>query len=156
MDKQELKKFLIESNQAGYAGGQEKQWVKQPDGSTTIEFVKDNWRSHDNFFGGEPYGGRLLVFYKDKPVWIMVYYGWVESGIEPKSVYPVLQNALKQMPADIPLRGPTEYQESEFVYTNQWTGDVDRYSGEEKIKKSGKLVYKANYLGGLVDQEAEG
>lgn len=152
MNKKSLKEFLIESNQAGYAGGQEKQWVKQPDGSTTIEFTQASWRSHDNFFGGEPYGGRLVVFYKNKPVWIMVYYGWVEPGIEPKSVYPILQNALKQTPADMPLRGPKKYQQKDFVYTNQWIGDVDRYSGEEQIKKDGKLVYKASYMGGLVDQ----
>ena len=152
MNKQKLKEFLIKSNRVGYAGGQEKQWVKQPDGSTTIEFVKDEWRSHDNFFGGEPYGGRLVVFYKDKPVWIMVYYGWVKPGIEPKSVYPTLQNALKKMPKNAPFRGPAKYQEKDFIYTNQWIGDVDRYSGKEQIKKGDKLAYKASYIGGLVDQ----
>lgn len=37
---------------------------------------------NDNFFGGEPYGGREVVFYEEKPVWMMVYYGWVAEGIE--------------------------------------------------------------------------
>lgn len=31
-------------------------------------------------------------------------------------------------------------------------GEVDRFSGEEKITQGDKLIYKANYLGGLVDQ----
>lgn len=151
-----LKAFLIASNKAGYAGGEEKKWVKETDGSTTIPFEKNPWKSHDNFFGGEPYGGRTVVFFENKPVWIMVYYGKVMEEIEPKSVYGVLRNALAQMPEDAPFRGPKEYQEGEYAYTNSWQGEVDNFSGEEKITKAGTVIYKANYLGGLVDQRNEG
>lgn len=152
MNKETLRQFLIDSNKAGYAGGEEKKWVKEPDSSTTIPFEKGAWRSHDNFFGGEPYGGRTIVFYEGKPYWMMVYYGWVEEGVKTNSVYGVLRNALKQMPEDYPFRGPREYKEGEFTYVNNWDGEVDRFSGEEKITQGDKLIYKANYLGGLVDQ----
>lgn len=73
--KKDLQQFLLEANKSGYAGGKVKQWIKEKDGSTTILFEKNEWKSHDNFFGGEPYGGRTIVFYKDKPFWMMVYYG---------------------------------------------------------------------------------
>lgn len=152
MNKNALRQFLVDSNKAGYAGGEEKKWVKEKDCSTTIPFEKGLWKSHDNFFGGEPYGGRTIVFYEEKPVWIMVYYGWVEEEIETDSVYGVLKNALAQMPEDYPYRGPKEYSEGEYIYTNNWNGEVDRFSGEEEITQGDKLVYKANYLGGLVDQ----
>jgi hypothetical protein len=152
MKKERLRQFLIDSNKAGYAGGEEKKWIKEADGSTTIPFEKGEWRSHDNFFGGEPYGGRTVVFHKDKPVWMMVYYGWVAEGVETDPVYGVLRNALKRMPETHPFRGPKEYQDGEYVYTNRWEGEVDRFSGEETIEQGGKLVYKANYLGGLIDQ----
>ena len=152
MSKKALRQFLIDSNRAGYAGGEEKKWVKEADSSTTIPFEKGPWKSHDNFFGGEPYGGRTVVFYNGKPYWMMVYYGWVEEGVKTSSVYKVLRNALKQMPEDYPFRGPEEYKEGEFTYTNTWEGEVDRFAGEEQITRGGKLIYKANYLGGLVDQ----
>jgi len=152
MNKKALKQFLIDSNSAGYAGGEEKKWIKENDGSTTIPFEKGPWRSHDNFFGGEPYGGRTIVFYEGKPYWMMVYYGWVEEGAETDPVYAVLRGALKQMPQDYPFRGPEEYKEGEYTYTNKWEGEVDRFSGEEKITQGDILIYKANYLGGLVDQ----
>ena|SRR3989344_2757767 len=152
MNKESLKQFLVDSNKAGYAGGEEKKWIKEPDGSTTIPFEKGSWRSHDNFFGGEPYGGRTIVFYDGKPYWVMVYYGWVKEGVEANPVYGVLRNALMQMPEDHPFRGPKEYKEGDFAYTNSWKGEVDRFSGEEQITQSGGLIYKANYLGGLVDQ----
>ena len=60
MSKESLIQFLVDSNKAGYAGGEEKKWVKESDSSTTIPFEKGQWRSHDNFFGGEPYGGRTI------------------------------------------------------------------------------------------------
>jgi hypothetical protein len=150
-----LKEFLIDSNAAGYAGGEEKKWIKEPDGSTTIPFEKGLWKSHDNFFGGEPYGGRTVVFYEGKSVWMMVYYGKVMEGIEPKSVYGILRNALAKMPEDYPFRGPKEFKEGEYTYTNSWQGEVEDFSGEEQITKAGNVIYRANYLGGLVDQRKE-
>jgi len=109
MNKELLRQFLVDSNNAGYAGDEEKKWIKEPDGSTTIPFEKGQWRSHDNFFGGEPYGGRTIVFYEGKPYWMMVYYGWVGEGIQTDPVYGILKGALKQMPEDFPFRGPKEF-----------------------------------------------
>ena len=152
MNTKDLKDFLVASNLAGYATGSEKKWTKEPDGSTTIHFEKGSWRSHDNFFGGEPYGGRIIVFYKNKPYWMMVYYGWVTEGVEPNSVYEILRGALKQMPKEYPFRGPKKYNDDDYGYDNSWKGNVERYSGEEKITHGKQLVYKANYVGGLVDQ----
>ena len=152
MNNEDLRQFLVDSNNAGYAGGEEKKWIKESDGSTTIPFEKDKWKSQDNFFGGEPYGGRTIVFYEGKPVWMMVYYGWVKEGIETNPIYAVLRNALKQMPEDHPFRGPKELKDGEYIYTNSWEGEIDQFSGEEQILQNGKLIYKANYLGGLVDQ----
>lgn len=148
MNTSQLKKFLIACNKAGYAGGEEKKWIKEKDGSTTIPFKLGEWESHDNFFGGEPYGGRTVVFFKGKPVWMMVYYGWVFEGVQADPVYKILRGALTRMPETTPFRGPKKYKS----YVNRWTGTVDRFSGEERITQKGKLVYKANYIGGWVDK----
>lgn len=152
MDMNDLKKFLLASNRAGYAGGEEEKWIKEADGSTTIPFAEGDWRSHDNFFGGEPYGGRVIVFYGGKPVWIMVYYGRVEEGVQPDPIYSLLRDALKAMPEDYPLRGPKELKKESWTYQNSWQGDIDNYSGEETIADNGKIVYRAHYMGGWVDK----
>ena len=153
MDKGQLRTFLVDSNKAGYASGDERKWIKEPDGSTTIQFEQGPWRSHDNFFGGEPYGGRTVVFYEDKPVWMIVYYGWVVEGVNTEQIYSVLRNALKVEPEeDYQPRGPRKYEEEQFVYMNQWEGDIESFSGEEKINQKDTLVYKANYMGGWVDR----
>jgi hypothetical protein len=147
-----LKQFLLESNKAGYASGNIKNRIKEENGSTTIIFKKGNWKSDDNYFGGEPYGGRTVVFYKNKPVWLMIYYGWVKKGIKTEPVYQVLMNSLIKMPKENPYRGPKKHEENNFIYINNWEGEVTDFSGVEKITKNGNLVYKANYLGGLIDQ----
>lgn len=152
MSTENLRQFLINSNKAGYAGGDKKEWIKELDGSTTIPYEEGDWKSHDNFFGGEPYGGRTVVFSGGKPVWMMVYYGKVAEGVAVNPVYAVLRGALIRMPEEAPFRGPKKYREGGFTYTNLWSGDVARFSGEEQITQDEKLIYKANYIGGLVDQ----
>lgn len=152
MNNKALKQFLIESNKAGYASGKEKKWIKEKDRSTTITFNKGDWRSHDNFFGGEPYGGRLVIFYKEKPVWIMVYYGFVVEKVDINEVYKVLRSALMEMPIAYPFRGPKKLTYKKFLYQNTWSGNVNTYSGEEKISTENKIIYTANYFGGLINQ----
>ncbi len=154
MNTEALRRFLVDSNKAGYAGGDERKWTKEPDASTTISFESGSWRLHDNFFGGEPYGGRTVVFHEGKPVWMMVYYGWVVEGMEANPVYGVLRNALMQMPEAHPFRGPIKYDEGKFAYANSWNGDVARFLGEEQITYGDRLIYKANYIGGVVDRRS--
>jgi len=143
--------FLVESNAAGYAGGDERLWSSESDGSTTIRFSRELWSSHDNFFGGEPYGGRTVVFFNDRPVWMMVYYGWVAEQADPDQTYRVLRKALMHMPGDAPYRGPERYGEGALIYSNKWDGAIQRFSGDEEIHEGERLVYRATYLGGLVD-----
>lgn len=147
----ELKAFLFAANQAGFAGGDAKSWVSEPDQSTSIVFEYGAWRMHDNFFGGEPYGGREVVFFNDRPVWIMTYYGWVTSPGEPDSVYGLLRRALQAMSPDSPFRGPARYDERPFTYVNTWRGGIERLGGEEQIEQDGCIVYTGRYLGGWVD-----
>ncbi|MBI3385769.1 hypothetical protein HY031_01645 [Candidatus Gottesmanbacteria bacterium] len=154
MDVSALRTFLLASNKAGYAGAEEKKWIKEANSSTTIRFTSGEWSSDDNFFGGEPYGGRTIVFYKGKPVWMMVYYGWIDESVrDPNPIYAFLRQALMNMPPDYPFRGPKSLKEKKLAYTNIWKGTIERFAGHENIKEGGKEVYYASYVGGLIDQQ---
>ena len=148
----DIKKFIVEANKAGYAAGDSATIIKEADGSKTIVYEKGDWKYHDNFFGGEPYGGREVVFYKGKPVWMMVYYGWVIPNIDPKTISPFLQESLRLIPEDSPFRGPKLHESANMHYINEWKGQADSFKGEEIILLDKKEVYKAFYVGGLVDQ----
>ena len=151
-----LRKFLVETKKAGYGAGDSRKWIKEKDSSTTIPFESGDWRMHDNFFGGEPWGGREVVFFKGEPVWIMVMYGAVDSSVHGfEEVYAFLQKALRNQPEDLPLRGPKLLQEGEFVYKNKAEDNLENFIGEEIILKDDEQIYKMNYSGGWVDQRRE-
>ncbi len=146
-----LKNFIFEDSRATYASGDDSLKKKQSDGSTSIEFESGAYKYHDNYFGGEPYGGREVVFLDDKPLWMMVYYGLVHDGAN-KEVYCFLMEALSNTTIDMPYRGPAWYEKGEWKYENKLTGDVSHFSGTEKIFRGGQCIYEASYIGGFVDQ----
>jgi hypothetical protein len=146
-----LKQFIYKASRATYASGDESIKTKQLDESTTIQFTDGEYVYHDNYFGGEPYGGREVVFYNNKPVWMMVYYGLVYEGAN-SEVYNFLMQALSNNTEDSPYRGPINFKDKEWEYKNVVTGNVDKFSGIEKIFRSGKCVYEASYIGGYVNR----
>lgn len=151
MTEKELKQFIFEASRATYASGDESLKQKEQDGSTTIAYSKGNLRMHDNYFGGEPYGGREVVFLDDKAVWMMVYYGLVHGGTN-KEVYGFLMESLSNNTLEMPYRGPTIYAKDDWKYENSFAGDVQNFSGTEKIYKGEECLYEASYLGGFVDK----
>lgn len=154
IDIKELCKFLVKAKKSTYAAGEVAKKTVGTDKSTTLVFEDGDWKYHDNYFGGEPYGGREVVFFQNKPVYIMVYYGWVIEGVtDVQAVYKTLQGALSLIPEDRPFRGPKDYSLDGIEYINTFEGEIDNFFGEEVIKSSdGNEIYKAKYIGGLVDQ----
>jgi len=94
-NKKEFRKFLMETKKSTYAAGGVAQKEVNEDKSTTLTFKSGDWKYHDNYFGGEPYGGREVVFFKGDPVYIMTYYGQVyDSVTEVNKVYDILINRI--------------------------------------------------------------
>lgn len=147
----ELKRFLAKANMPHADGSAH--MTKESDSSRTIIFAEGDWKMHDNFFGGEPYGGRQVVFYKEEPAWMCVYYGWVDkSRTSADDVYDFLREALQFPPDNMPLRGPKSYKKGMMEYRHQLPEDIANFESEELILEQGKQVYWAKLVGGLVDQ----
>lgn len=152
MNTESLRQFLLYCGKEGYASLGDAGATIESDQSTSITLEQGAWKFHDNYFGGEPYGGREVVFYKEKPVWIMTYYGQVKESIEDlKPLYTFLRKALVLVPGEAPYRGPSEYRDGEWKYVNKWEGTLDNFSGEERIYKEGAQTYFAKYIGGFVN-----
>ncbi|OGF27123.1 hypothetical protein A2303_03260 [Candidatus Falkowbacteria bacterium RIFOXYB2_FULL_47_14] len=154
MDLNELCKFLVKAKKSTYAAGDIAKKIVEDDKSTTMIFENGDWKYHDNYFGGEPYGGREVVFFRNMPVYMMVYYGWVIEGVsDVQAVYKTLQGALSLLPEDKPFRGPKKYNLNGIEYSNEYEGEIDNFFGTEIIKSDdGNEIYKARYIGGLIDQ----
>lgn len=147
-----LKQFLIASNKKGYAAG-ESAIAQEADKSYTAQNEEGDWKFHDNWFGGEPFGGREVAFYQDKPYWMMVYYG-ADFGHSP-GLIGFLREALSHPPEELPVRGPKFFEQDEFRYETIWKGDMKEFTGEEHIYYKGTKVYSCWYAGGLVDQRED-
>lgn len=156
MSKNDLKQFILEANQGGFAAGDEKTREKQDDGATTIKYERGEWKMVDNYVGGEPYAGMTKIFFQDKVVWSMVYYGLVDNKVDGfKEVYGFLMKSLLKMPSDYPFRGPREFIEGEWKYTNKWEGEIEQFNGEEKIYLNNEMIFWTKYIGGVVDVREE-
>lgn len=147
---EQLKKFLLAASTSGYVAG-ESEIVTEKDNSFSSRFTQGDFSLHDNWFGGEPFGGRTIVFYKEKPYWMLVYYG-VDTQ-QATDTITILRKALSKPEPDFPIRGAKELVEGEYRYVNSWTGDIIRFTGGEFIFYKAKEVFSAHYIGGLVDQK---
>jgi len=152
----QLIEFLTKTQKFGYANKQAKK-IKEKDKSKTIISKNGDWEFHDNYFGGEPYGGREVVFFKKQPVYMIVYYGFVDKSVKDfKKVYEFLKKALSiKKKNNLMRRGPLKYKLGDFTYTNKFKGEINNFSGEEFIYLKGKKIYKTTYAGGLVDQRKD-
>jgi len=153
VNKKQLCEFLVKAKKATYAAGKKAKKIVEDDKSTTLIFKEGNWKYQDNYFGGEPFGGREVVFFKNEPVYFMGYYGLVDdfvAGFE--MVYKILRKALLLIPKNKPFRGPGKYAEGDLIYINKYTGKIDNFFGEEIITMNGKKIYKAKYMGGFINQ----
>lgn len=150
MNLDDLKEYLRVVSKEGYATND---GFKNDDHSSTIMNVKGEWSMKDTFYGGEPYGGSEIIFYKKKPVWMMSYYGRVEKNIDDTAmVYALLKKALATTDSEFPLRGPRMFIGQGMQYMNHWEGTLEKFSGKEQILRDGIEIYSASYMGGLIDQ----
>lgn len=86
-------------------------------------------------------------------IYIMTYYGSInDESFNIKEVYKILQKALLLIPKKYPYRGPKKYVFRDYIYINKFKGELDNFSGEELIKYKNKIIYKAKYIGGLINQ----
>jgi hypothetical protein len=50
----------------------------------------------------------------------------------------------------MPFRGPKNFKEGDFEYSNEFEGDITNFKGHEKILFKGKEVFSQDYVGGLI------
>lgn len=151
MDDNKIQQFLIIANRSGY-GNESVKPIDESDGSHTITFKDGGWNFHDNYFGGEPFGGREVISYNQKAVWMMVYYGFVEDISLQSQIYAFLKESLLLFPDDLPYRGPAMHKNGDWLYINKINGTFDNFRGEEIISFKNQEVYKTRYQGGVVDR----
>ncbi len=150
----ELCEFLVDAKKSTYAAWESAKKIKEKDKSTTLIYEKDDFKYHDNYFWGEPFWWREVVFHKEEPIYIMTYYGSViESILDFSKIYKFLQKALSLIPEDKPFRGPEIFSEDWYTYLNKISWEINNFSVVETIiDKNKNEIYKAFYSWWYIDQ----
>jgi hypothetical protein len=112
-------------------------------GSRQLEYQEGALLYRDIYFGGAFFVGQETVYEASAPVWAMCYAGGViTSDVSPSEVYAFLQAALRQLTAERPYRGPSQWHEGVFVCTDDSEGDIEWFWGTETITHRGQSVYQ--------------
>jgi hypothetical protein len=149
----ELNEFLISArrNARAETGAWENSKVFDEIFSERV-FEQDGYVYMQRYFGTYPCVGGEVVFYEDRPIWAMNYYGeMIDRKISFKEVYDFLGNAFAQVFDQFTCRGPRLYAAGRFVYVNHMDGGLERFKGKETVTLNGEKVFRLDYHGGLID-----
>jgi hypothetical protein len=148
--------FLLEAKRRTYAGLDDDATVAAPliAGSKQLEYHRDGMHYRDIYFGMSYFVGQEVVTANQRPVWSMSYAGGTLPEItardEVLAAYGFLRKALLRVSGDRPFRGPAQFEEGIYRYTNTSEGGFSAFRGSEKILREGRRVYALHYSGGML------
>lgn len=146
MEKEKLIKFLLKAKKSTYAAKGAEVESSRPQ-SHDLKYEKGQLLYIDSYLGGEKFAGEEAVWIKDNPVWAMNYYGRVlAAGFEGD----FLKEALLNVPAEMPYRGPAEYTKNDLKYKCSVTGNFEYFKGYEAIYNEDHKVYECRFHGGII------
>ena len=141
--------FLIKAKQNTYAGSGVMTQSSRIS-SKDLAFTEGNWRYLDTYLGDFHFIGEEAVWYDQKPIWGMNYYGKMLVEKIPPGFGAFLKSALLQVPVEMPYRGPEELIGKDFPYFCTVEGSLDCFRGKEFITMQGKRIYQLYFHGGEV------
>ena len=156
MDINELRQFLVNAKKNTYASGGERQARLSPNGTKKYMFSENEFNYIDKYKGHEKFEGKEMVSKNNKNIWQMHYNG---EGLSDKpsaeAIYSFLRKALKEIPKNKPFRGSKNLTDEKFKYINNVKGNIEKFSGNEKIFYEDKLVYKLFYNGKIINENID-
>lgn len=146
---EELKKFIIEARKNTYAGNGPPIDNPRLRGSTQLEHQKGDYFYQDIYFSGEKnFIGQEIVYRDNRPIWGTGYLG--ETPV--KEIEDFLKESLLKLSDECRFGNECEFKKREFLYKDRGEGNLERFSGQEKIFIKDKEIYKLNYYGGLISK----
>lgn len=141
-----LIRFRLEANVNTYAAFANEVEGTRGD-SHDFHYENGDWAYHDTYVGGEQFAGEEAVWKNGKAIYAMNYLGRV---LDQKFSGNFLKEALRAADEKHPFRGPDLYQNGEYCYKSNVTGDVNWYTGYEEIYCNDEKVYECYFHGGLM------
>jgi len=147
----QLNNFIVRAKAATYVGSGEATASCRP-GSHDLQFSDGAFHYLDSYFGGADFIGEEVVYFEDKPVWAMNYYGCLlaPDRIAAEETGQMIKESLARLYQQNRFLGGFEYTDGRDTYHDTNEGDVNSFTGKEWIERDGIRVYELVYHGGLI------
>jgi len=151
IDLNELSSFIVRAKAATYVGDGE-QVIPCRLGSHDLRFSRGNWAYLDSYFGGTDFIGEEVVYYADKPVWAMNYYGRIlrDDLLTGAEAGQMIKASLSRMYKEGRFLGGFEHMENDLTYIDTSEGSAKDFHGREFIRRGQDIAYELVYHGGLI------
>ncbi len=152
-DFKNLESFLINARAKTYSGGKGRVKAALAN-STQLEYKDANWLYRDIYYTGKnTFYGIETVYYKDKPIFGMSYYGnW--GLMTEKEIDDILREALALNPATR-LYKKIEWKKGDFIYRCEpdLRGGIKEIGGTEYITRNNNQIYVLYYAGSILTEK---
>ncbi|MCA9332419.1 hypothetical protein KDA00_00940 [Candidatus Saccharibacteria bacterium] len=149
MDKKLLETFLLSSRTKTYAAANGKTRALLPE-SVQYEFSDGDFSCRDVYYiGNGIFPGLETIFYKNKPVWSMSYFGNFSKMTE-EQADGMLRKALIDLWETARIYKRVEKDYGDFTYVCEGSGSIDELQGTEEIYAGKEKVYYLYYAGGFI------
>ncbi len=149
MNKNDLERFLLTARAKTYAAAEGKTKTLLP-GSVQYEYEDGDYSYRDIYYiGNGIFPGLETVFYNDKPVWSMSYFGDFSKMTEQQADN-MLRKALIELWETTRIYNKVEKEYEGFKYVCEGSGSIDKLEGSEEIYIGKDKVYYFFYAGGFI------
>jgi hypothetical protein len=147
----QLNDFIVKAKAATYVGSGKESVSCRP-GSHDLQFRDGPFLYLDSYFGGADFIGEEVVYFEEKPIWAMNYYGCilVPESITAAETGQVIKKSLSLLYQQERFLGGFEHTDGRDFYFDTNDGDVTSFTGKEWIERDGVRVYELVYHGGLI------
>lgn len=151
MDKAKVLDFFLKARSKTYAGGKEEVRPVFPK-LHQLEYREKDFLYRDVYnMGNGIFIGLETVYFKNKPVISMSYFGNFKKVTE-EEVDKILRRALIENWETARLWRNVEWKSKNYTYICEadTSGNIDEFSGTEKILKGREQIYYFYYAGGFI------
>lgn len=156
MNNDELYTFVIKAFRSTYATSGVESVQMEKDGFKVLAFSDGKYSYKDSYTGFFRSRGMVIVSLKNEPIWTCAYGGgMIEENTDLAfKTFDFLKKAfLTDEQGFQTFRGPHKYTFDKWEYKYTQEGDIDEFSGDEKIYLNNKLVFFHKIIGGRVKQK---
>ncbi len=148
---EQLNEFIVSAKAATYVGRGERS-LPYRQGSHDLQCRQGPFIYLDSYFGGSDFIGEEVIYFEEKPVWAMNYYGRIldPGRIASWRAGQVIQESLSEMYRQGRFLGGFQHTSGDCTYFDTSEGDLASFTGREWIVREDVKVYELIYHGGLI------